>query len=130
VSDDDKLRSIRDDLEALELALTRAAGLCGAIRDRLNPQPGSIAELKERPVSWLDLSERAYRALVHNDIRTIGHLLACNEVMLLRLPNFGRKHLNEIKEALGLYGLSIRRKDEPQELPPDATRAPDHASGG
>lgn len=71
-----------------------------ALRDRLD-------ELKFGPkpddhVWSLGLSARAERALKFMGVETIGDLmrLSANAVENVRLPNFGRKSRNEVKEAI------------------------------
>ena len=59
------------------------------------------------PVHTLELSVRSVNVLKNNHIEFIWELVQKTERELLRLPNFGRKSLNEIKEALSGLGLSV-----------------------
>ena len=55
------------------------------------------------------MNVRAYNAFLCHapDITTIRDLVLKTEGELLRMPNFGRKSLNEIKENLSLMGLRL-----------------------
>ncbi len=55
----------------------------------------------------LELSLRATKLLEEANITSIAELVQYSEQELLRMPNFGRKPLNEIKEALALTGLGL-----------------------
>ena len=48
----------------------------------------------------LDLSIRAFHVLHNAGIQTVGDLAEFSETELLRLENFGRKSLNEVKRIL------------------------------
>ncbi len=67
----------------------------------------STATDMSRGVSELELSERSVNCLKSADIRTIGDLVSKTEGDMLRIKNFGRKSLDEIKEALQKIGLSL-----------------------
>ena len=50
-------------------------------------------------IEQFSLSCRAHNCLVNNEgVRTVGEVRAKSDVELLRLPNFGRKSLNEMYE--------------------------------
>lgn len=60
-----------------------------------------------KKVNELELSVRAFNCLQNDNIVYIGDLVVRNEVAMLATPNFGRKSLNEIKEVLHRFGLSL-----------------------
>jgi DNA-directed RNA polymerase alpha subunit len=60
-----------------------------------------------RRVDDLDLPTRAVNALWHHDIFYVGELVQKEDHELLRTPNFGRKSLKAIKEALANIGLKL-----------------------
>ena len=59
------------------------------------------------PVDELALSVRPLTVCSNMQIRTIYDLTQRTEVELLHQPNFGRKSLNEVKERLAVYGLTL-----------------------
>ena len=65
------------------------------------------ANLLEAPIEELDLPMRAYNSLKRNNITKIGQLLALGDDELLRMRNFGKKSLDEMRERLALRGFSI-----------------------
>ena len=62
-----------------------------------------------KPVGELQLSVRARKALQRLNIQTIGELAARTESELLGVKNFGQTSLNEIRQRLGEYGLTLRK---------------------
>ncbi len=58
-------------------------------------------------MSELDLSMRAYNSLVSEKIETIGDLVIKTEPELLKLKNFGKTSLREVKKKLAERGLSL-----------------------
>ena len=63
----------------------------------------------EQKITELEMNVRAYNAFLSSapDIITIRDLVLKTEGELLRMPNFGRKSLNEVKENLSLMGLRL-----------------------
>ncbi len=59
------------------------------------------------PIEDLDLTVRSLNCLKQENIRYIGDLIQRTEVELLKTPNFGRKSLTEIKEALATRNLAL-----------------------
>ncbi len=62
-----------------------------------------------KPVSDLNLSVRARKALQMLNIRTIGELASRTEAELMGVKNFGATSLVEINEKLLEHGLSLRQ---------------------
>ena len=78
------------------------------------PAEGERAEIRPafneylyRPVEGLPISVRAFIGLQNADIKYIGELVQRTEQDMLKIKNFGRKSLNEIKEVLTDMGLSL-----------------------
>ncbi len=71
--------------------------------EELLPAVGS--NLLEAPIEELDLPMRAYNSLKRNNITKIGQLLALGDDELLRMRNFGKKSLDEMKDRLALRGF-------------------------
>jgi DNA-directed RNA polymerase subunit alpha len=61
----------------------------------------------ELPVSSLDLSVRALNCLEAASVKTIGELVARTDNDLLRVKNFGKTTLHEIKAKLRDFGLVL-----------------------
>lgn len=59
-------------------------------------------------INELELSVRALYCFKNNGICTIRDLVTKSEAEILRIPNFGRKSLNEVKEILNVFGLKLR----------------------
>lgn len=85
-----------------------------AAKDEVFEQLASAGNeaLLDQPVSELELSVRARKALSLLGISTIGDLVARTEAELLGIKNFGQTSLNEIKERLSEHGLSLRVLEE------------------
>jgi len=68
--------------------------------------------LLDAPVTELDLSVRARKALSLLGIQTIGDLVSRTEAELLGIKNFGQTSLEEIKEKLAERGMGLRVIEE------------------
>jgi DNA-directed RNA polymerase subunit alpha len=61
-----------------------------------------------KPISVLDLSVRARKAIQFLNIQTVGDLATRTEAELMGVKNFGATSLVEIQGKLGDFGLSLR----------------------
>jgi CRISPR/Cas system CMR-associated protein Cmr5 small subunit len=59
------------------------------------------------PTDKLALPTRAANCLRNMGIHTVGQLATMSDAELLRNPNFGRKSLKHLKEALDEYGVEL-----------------------
>ena len=59
----------------------------------------------DMPIEELDLPMRAYNSLKRNNIVKVGQLLQLSDDDLLRMRNFGKKSLDEMKERLRMRGF-------------------------
>ena len=59
----------------------------------------------DMPIEDLDLPMRAYNSLKRNNIVKVGQLLQLSDEDLLRMRNFGKKSLDEMKERLRMRGF-------------------------
>jgi len=69
----------------------------------------------DMPIEELDLPMRAYNSLKRNNIVKVGQLLQLKDEDLLRMRNFGKKSLDEMKERLRMRGF-ILPETEPAEF--------------
>jgi DNA-directed RNA polymerase subunit alpha len=63
------------------------------------------ANMLDMPIEDLDLPMRAYNSLKRNNIVKVGQLLQLTDDDLLRMRNFGRKSLDEMKDRLRMRGF-------------------------
>ena len=68
-----------------------------------------LTEVLKTRIDSLQFSTRTLNALSDAGIRTIGGLIQKTEDGLLELDGFGEKGLNEVKEVLTNYGLSLKK---------------------
>jgi DNA-directed RNA polymerase subunit alpha len=67
--------------------------------------PQLSPNLLDMPIEDLDLPMRAYNSLKRNNIVKVSQLLALSDDDLLRMRNFGKKSLDEMKERLVMRGF-------------------------
>ncbi len=65
-----------------------------------------------KPVSDLQLSVRARKALQLLNIQTLGDLASHTEAELMGVKNFGTTSLIEVRERLAEHGLSLRKLED------------------
>jgi DNA-directed RNA polymerase subunit alpha len=68
-----------------------------------------LAEFNKK-IDEMELSVRSYNCLIGEGVRYVGDLVQKTETDMLKLPNFGKKSLNELKENLKMLGLSFGMK--------------------
>jgi len=64
--------------------------------------PSNVLDM---PIEDLDLPMRAYNSLKRNNIVKVGQLLQLQDEDLLRMRNFGKKSLDEMKDRLRMRGF-------------------------
>jgi DNA-directed RNA polymerase subunit alpha len=85
----------------------------------VEPTDGFPPGVAEMPIEDLDLPQRAFNSLKRHGITKVGQLLSTPDEELLRMRNFGRKSLDEIKERLAERGLIEVPKREGIEEEPE-----------
>ena len=70
------------------------------------------SNMLDMPIEELDLPMRAYNSLKRNNIVKVGQLLQLKDDDLLRMRNFGKKSLDEMKERLRMRGFIVPDDDE------------------
>jgi DNA-directed RNA polymerase subunit alpha len=73
--------------------------------------PSAPPEILNKPVAELELSVRSRKCLQRLNIATLGELAMRTEAELLGTKNFGQTSLNEIKERLTQFNLTLRRPE-------------------
>jgi DNA-directed RNA polymerase subunit alpha len=83
-------------------------GIAAAQVDRTAPGvPQLPPNMLDMPIEELDLPMRAYNSLKRNNIVKVGQLLQLKDDDLLRMRNFGKKSLDEMKERLRMRGFIV-----------------------
>jgi DNA-directed RNA polymerase subunit alpha len=77
------------------------------IEDDLDDENDHIRKILNTPVEELELSVRSSNCLKNANIKTIGELTRKTEDDIARTRNFGKKSLQEIKEKLKEWNLSL-----------------------
>ena len=70
-------------------------------------QDNEINPVLLKKIDEMELSVRSYNCLQSENINLIGDLVQRTENEMLKLPNFGRKSLNELKDNLEVLGLTF-----------------------
>ena len=70
--------------------------------------PAATHGMENFPIEELELGVRSYNCLKRVGIETIGDLVVKTEGELSAIPNFGKKSIEEVKEALAAHGLDLR----------------------
>lgn len=68
---------------------------------------GVSVELLLKPIEELELSVRAHNCLINAGIKRVIDLVNASEDDILKIKNFGRKSLNEVKDSMKAFGLSF-----------------------
>lgn len=87
---------------------TEGVGAVAAVLE--GGEDNNLRELREKlkqPVSVLEPSVRAENCMAAANIQTLGDLVKLTEADVLKIKNFGKTSLKEIKKKLGDMGLSF-----------------------
>ena len=87
------------------IGMVASTALAGGGAPQLPPN------MLDMPIEELDLPMRAYNSLKRNNIVKVGQLLQLADDDLLRMRNFGRKSLDEMKERLRMRGFAVPDTD-------------------
>lgn len=71
------------------------------------PTKGLPVDLFLKPIDELEFSVRAHNCLIGAGIKRVIDLVNLTEDDVLKIKNFGRKSLREVKEILAAFGLSL-----------------------
>jgi DNA-directed RNA polymerase subunit alpha len=105
------LNEIKEMMTSKGLRLGQSLEEGAQIDLRFRPQ-AALSEQEQavlnRPVSDLNLSVRARKCMNRLGINTLGDLIQRTADELLESKNFGMTSLNEVREKLAQYGLTLR----------------------
>ena len=76
--------------------------------NRAEPLPETPPNEWDIPVETLNLSVRSFNCLKRAGISKVSELLDLTEDEIMKMRNFGKKSLDEIKQVLAERGLSLR----------------------
>jgi DNA-directed RNA polymerase subunit alpha len=76
-------------------------------REKIDPELKNLQKIMKMKVSELELSVRCSNCLAAAKIQYAKELAARTETQMLRLRNFGKKSLDEVKIVLDRYGLHL-----------------------
>jgi len=83
--------------------------------DKAKTLPRDVLELLLKPIEQLELSVRAQNCLVQHGVKRVLDLVNMPEEEVLKIKNFGRKSLTEVKEAIETnnlsFGMGIHEED-------------------
>jgi DNA-directed RNA polymerase subunit alpha len=72
-----------------------------------NPTKGLPVELFLRPIDELEFSVRAHNCLIGAGVKRVIDLVNLTDDDILKIKNFGRKSLREVKEILQAFSLGL-----------------------
>jgi DNA-directed RNA polymerase subunit alpha len=73
--------------------------------------PEGSPEVLNKPLSEIQFSSRSRKCLQRLNLVMLGDLTTKTEAELLTIKNFGQTSLNEVKQRLADFGLSLRRSE-------------------
>ncbi len=108
----DQFRAILDLKEIAETKIPEPVAVSSASsKEDSEPEMDKedLTEMLKTRIDSLQFSTRTLNALSDAGIRTVGGLLQKTEEGLLDLDGFGEKGLNEVKDVLSGYNLSLKK---------------------
>ncbi|MDR0571243.1 MAG: DNA-directed RNA polymerase subunit alpha [Rickettsiales bacterium] len=95
----------------INFRLAEASAAIGSDTGDTSVEEAILAEFNKK-IDEMELSVRSYNCLISEGVRYIGDLVQKTEADMLKLPNFGKKSLNELKDNLKVLGLNFGMKME------------------
>jgi len=80
-----------------------------SFNNRAEPLPEAPPNEWDIPVETLNLSVRSFNCLKRAGISKVSELLDLTEDEIMKMRNFGKKSLDEIKQVLAERGLTLRQ---------------------
>ena len=87
--------------------LESETGEVGKEKELQGVTKGLPVELFLKPIDELEFSVRAHNCLVSHGIKRVIDLVNLPDEDILKIKNFGRKSLREVKEILKAFGLHL-----------------------
>ena len=115
---------LRHHLDVFVEGASRSVAFDKANDGETDANTAQLRKLLAMSVNEIELSVRAANCLNNANITTVGELAMKTESEMLKYRNFGKKSLNEIKEKLVQYGLSLGMTFEPGLLTPPSSSQP------
>ena len=78
-----------------------------ASEDEVEGGDDRMRKLLSTPIEELDLTVRSRNGLERENVRNLGDLMKMSEADLIRIPNFGKRSLQEIKDKLKEWNLEL-----------------------
>jgi DNA-directed RNA polymerase subunit alpha len=91
--------------------IDRIEGFGAAAAEAEAAEPSLAHGMENFPIEELELGVRSYNCLKRVGIETIGDLVSKSENELSAIPNFGKKSIEEVKDALATHGLNLRGEE-------------------
>ena len=91
----------------MEINVINSEGKAEGKFDLEGPTKGLPVDLFLKPIDELEFSVRAHNCLVGAGIKRVIDLVNLTEDDVLKIKNFGRKSLREVKEILLAFGLHL-----------------------
>ena len=101
-------RDVLDEILGLVREMTFGTGASQGIIARAIAAAASRKLSMSDPIDFLSLTARSATLLKGDGVLTIGDAVEKSEEDLIKLPNIGRKTLNELRECLAEHGLQLR----------------------
>ena len=101
------------DILVRQFSLFSTIGMAALPAERAaSSAPQLPPNMLDMPIEELDLPMRAYNSLKRNNIVKVGQLLQLSDDDLLRMRNFGKKSLDEMKERLRMRGFILPSSED------------------
>ena len=102
--------------EVKQMMASKGLRLGQALEKEVNPPHRSRMRVsgstdpRNKPIAELELSVRSRKCLQDLGLQTLGDLSECAEERLLTCKNFGQTSLNEIRQKLAEFNLTLRQE--------------------
>ena len=94
-------------VEEYERMLQTAQSQLERAYERLRDKEGTPHPILEKPIDDIVWTNRTFNCFKADRIETFGQLVKLTANDLLRMPNFGRKSLKEVRDELATLNLKL-----------------------